>query len=100
MKSRAAMRARVVRTHVTAASVTSWRYRLDFAASRIGKETDAQMSPASISPLASSAVTPHSLSPRRIAQSSAEGPRSPRMPGWITIQRCFRQTDSGIARLR
>ena len=88
------------RTAATAASVTSLRYRLPFDALRIGKVRVAQMSPASISPLASSTVTPHSRSPCCTAQSSADGPRSPSMPGCTTRQRCRRHTDSGMARFR
>ena len=68
----------------TAASVTSLRYRLLLREGRMGKLIEAQMSPASISPLAWRMVTPHSCSSFRMAQSSAEGPRSPVMPGWMT----------------
>jgi len=45
-------------------------------------------------------VTPHSRSSCWIVQSSADGPRSPTMPGWTTRQTCFAQIDSGIARFR
>jgi hypothetical protein len=84
----------------TAASVTSLRYRLDFFAARMGKVSLAHTGPASISASAWSTVTPHSASPFRIAQSSADGPRSPTMPGCTTRQTCSRQIGSGMARRR
>ena len=87
-------------TQRVAASVTSRRYRLLLAASRMAKPSLAQVSPASISASACSSVTPHSRARSRMAQSSADGPRSPRMPGCTTRQGTRRQTSSGIARLR
>jgi hypothetical protein len=64
-----------------AASITSFLYRLLLLAARIGKVDVAQMSPESMTALACSSVTPHSASLTRMAQSSADGPRSPMMPG-------------------
>ena len=50
---------------------------------------DAQTGPPSITSVACSAVTPHSGSFRRIAQSRLEAPRSPTGPGWmITVRQC------------
>ena len=57
----------------------------------------AHTSPASSSPLASSTVTPHSRIPSSIAQSSDDGPRSPRGPGCTIRQRWLAQIDSGIS---
>jgi len=73
---------------------------LDFLATRIGKTSDAQTGPASISPVACNTVTPHARSPYWIARSSADGPRSPTIPGWTTSQQCWRQIVAGIARRR
>ena len=56
----------------------------------------AQTSPPSTTPLASSTVTPHSSIPSSIAQSSDDGPRSPRGPGCTTRQRYLRHTVSGM----
>ena len=99
-RSPAAMRCRVSSSTATAACVTSLRYRLLLVASRIAKPTLAHTGPASNSPLASIAVTPQSASPSRIAQSSADGPRSPATPGWMTMQRTRCHTASGMRRLR
>jgi hypothetical protein len=73
---------------------------LDFFAARSGNTALAQTGPASISASACSTVTPHSASPAWIAQSSAEGPRSPTIPGWTMRQTWRFQIDSGIARRR
>ena len=73
---------------------------LALGAARIGNSRVAQIGPASICASACSTVTPHSASPLRIAQSSADGPRSPTMPGCTMSVRCRRQIDSGTARLR
>src|SRR6202167_2021267 len=67
---------------------------------RIGNEALAQTGPASQSATASSIVTPQVSTPRRIAQSSADGPRSPGGPGCTMRQRHRRQTDAGIARFK
>ena len=69
-------------------------------AARSGNVSVAQIGPASISASACSTVTPHSLACSWIAQSSADGPRSPTMPGCTIRQVCFFQIDSGIARRR
>ena len=84
------------RTASIAARRTSWRYRLLFPASRVGNVRDAQTQPPSTSPVASSTVTPHSAISSSIAQSSEDGPRSPRGPGCTIRQRCLLQTDSGM----
>ncbi len=63
---------------------------------RIGKLRVAQMSPASASASACRTVAPHSAIPSSSAQSSEEGPRSPRGPGCTTRQRWSRHTDSGM----
>jgi hypothetical protein len=51
---------------------------------------------ASTSAVASRTVTPHSVVPSSIAQSSEEGPRSPLGPGCTTRQRCVLSTVSGM----
>jgi hypothetical protein len=94
------MRASAHRTALTAPSVTSFRYRLLLRAARIGNNALAQTGPASSSAFACSTVTPQFASPRRIAQSSADGPRSPGGPG-CTMRHGYRcQIDDGMARLR
>lgn len=67
---------------------------------RKGKLTCAQTSPPSISALACKTVTPHSASPSSMAQSSAEGPRSPTIPGCTTKHTCCCQIEAGIARFK
>ena len=58
------------------------------------KVREAQIGP-SISSIACSAVTPQTGSASMIAQSSEDGPRSPRGPGWITIVGYDVHTSSG-----
>jgi hypothetical protein len=60
----------------------------------------AQTGPASISSIADSAVTPHSVAPSVIAQSNEDGPRSPTGPGWMMIVWVCRQTSAGTRSLR
>ena len=93
-------RASAARTATTAPSVTSWRYRLLLRAARMGNEALAQTGPASSSSCACKTVTPQRPTPRKIAQSSADGPRSPGGPGCTMRQRCRCQIDGGIARFR
>ena len=68
-------------TASVAASVTSRRYKLDLVAARMAKGRQARTGPASSSSTARSTVTPHWLTRSISAQSRAEGPRSPGMPG-------------------
>ncbi len=60
----------------------------------------AQTGPASSSACACSTVTPQSLTPRNIAQSSAAEPRSPGGPGCTTRQRWRCQSEGGMARFK
>jgi len=84
----------------SAAAVTAPRYKLLFFALRIANCACAHTSPPSMSSLACSTVTPHVNSPLMIAQSSADGPRSPTMPGCSTRHTWRCQIAAAIARFR
>ena len=84
-------------TASAAASATSVRYTELFEPPGIVNSTLAQMSPASISALACSTVTPQRAAPPMIAQSSEDGPRSPMGPGWTMKHGRADQMSAGIA---
>ncbi len=96
----ASTRTSAARTAPTAPSLTSWWYRLLLRAVRIGNDALAHTGPASNSAVACRTVTPQRSTPRRMAQSSADGPRSPGGPGCTMRQRHRCQTDGGMARFR
>lgn len=70
---------------------------LDCGGTGTGQATVAHTSPASISALAWSTVTPHRAAPSWTARSREDGPRSPTGPGWTMRQVWADHTSSGRA---
>ena len=95
-----AMRASAARTALTAPSVTSLRYRLLLHAAAHRKRCAAPDRARVELRLRLQHGHAPAVSPRKIAQSSADGPRSPGGPGCTMRHRCRCQSDAGIARFK